>query len=187
MSVPSLRRCRGITLLDFLIALTVAGILFGVAIPGFRDAIVRTQATAARGALTTTLFDAQRDATVLGREIVICPATADQCAGGHDWSEGWLAFVDGDGDRRHGPGEAIVHREPPLPDTVRILGSVGRPRIVYQPNGGSAGANATFVLCDRRGPGAALTLILSNGAGLRTDRPSAAAAAACVATLPSGA
>ncbi|NOT89242.1 MAG: prepilin-type N-terminal cleavage/methylation domain-containing protein [Lysobacter sp.] len=180
--LSSHRRAHGFTLLDLLIALTILGILFGIAIPGLKNAVARVQAGSARSALTATLFDAQRHATVLGREVVICPGES-QCVGGADWSQGWLAFIDHNGDRMHGPGEQIVRQEPGLPAGVRLRGTVGRPRIVYQPNGGNAGANITFTLCDRRGPRDALALILSNGGRLRSTRAAPPAGAACAVGL----
>ena len=66
---------------------------------------------------------------------------------------------------------------------VRLHGTVGRPRIVYQPNGGNAGANITFTLCNRRGSRDALALILSNSGRLRSKRAALPAAAACAAGL----
>jgi type IV fimbrial biogenesis protein FimT len=173
------RRTSGFTLHDLLIALTILGILLGIAIPSLKNAVARVQSTSTRSAITATLFDAQRNATVVGREIVVCPAMAEQCIGGEDWSYGWIAFIDHDGDRLRSPGDQIVRREAELPAGVRLHGTNGRPRIVYQPNGGSAGTNITFTLCDRRGPKSAQALILSNAARLRHDRAKPAAAAAC--------
>lgn len=174
---------RGFTLLDLLIAMTIACILFGIAIPAYQNTVARIQAGSARSDLTTTLFDALRHATVLGQEIVVCPASAGQCIGGRDWSEGWIAFIDRDGDRLRGPGEQLIRRKSALPERIRLLGSAGRPRIVFQPNGGNGGSNITFILCDRRGPRDALALILSNGGRLRSDRPTPAAAASCAVGL----
>lgn len=177
------RHGGGFALLDLLIALTILGILFGIVIPSLKNAVARVQATSARSALTATLFDAQRNATVVGREIVVCPAAGEQCIGGQDWSRGWIVFIDHNSDRLHGPGEQIVRHEDELPAGVRLYGTAGRQRIVYQPNGGSAGTNITFTLCDRRGPKSAQALVLSNGARLRHDRAKPAAAAACAAGL----
>lgn len=173
------RRACGFTLLDLLIAMTIIGILFGIGIPSLKNAVARSQAVSARSAITTTLFDALRHATVLGREIVVCPASDAQCAGGKDWSHGWIAFIDSDGNRLRSPDEQIVRQQEKLPAGIRLHGTIGRPRIVYQPNGGNAGSNITFTLCDRRGPKHALALILSNGGRLRSDRAAPAAAAAC--------
>lgn len=172
-------RVGGFTLLDLVIAIAILGVLMGIVIPTLKDAVARTQAASARSAITTTLFDALRHATVLGREIVVCPASASQCAGGTDWSPGWIAFIDGDGNRLRSPDEQIVREQEKLPAGVRLHGTIGRPRIVYQPNGGNGGSNITFTLCDRRGPKHALALILSNGGRLRSARAEPAAAAAC--------
>jgi type IV fimbrial biogenesis protein FimT len=175
----SRRPACGFTLLELLIALTILGILLGIVIPGLKNAVARVQSTSVRSAITATLFDAQRNATVVGREIVVCPATETQCTGGQDWSRGWIAFIDHNSDGLRGPGEQIIRRETELPAGVRLHGTNGRPRIVYQPNGGSAGTNITFTLCDRRGAKSAQALVLSNGARLRHERAKPAPAAAC--------
>lgn len=178
-------RCRhaGFTLLELLIVLVVLGLLLGVAVPAWGRIVARVHAGTAREAITATLFDAQRNATVLGREVVICPASDGACDGGSDWSRGWIAFVDANGNRLQDGTEPVFDRNPALPRDVRLTGSAGRPRLVFQPYGGNAGSNITFTLCDRRGPDDALALILSNGGRLRADRPTPAAAAACAAGL----
>jgi type IV fimbrial biogenesis protein FimT len=181
---PAARRhADGFTLLDLIIAVTILGVLMGIVIPTLKDAVARTHAASTRSAITTTLFDALRHATVLGREIVVCPASASQCAGGTDWSPGWIAFIDTDGNRLHSPDEQIVRQQEKLPAGVRLHGTIGRQRIVYQPNGGNGGSNITFTLCDRRGPKHAQALILSNGGRLRSERAAPAAAAACASGL----
>lgn len=177
------RRHAGFTLLELLIALIVLGLLCGVAVPAWGRIVARVHAATAREAITATLFDAQRNATVLGREVVICPASGGSCDGGSDWSRGWIAFVDANGNRLQDGTEPVFDRNPALPRDVRLTGSAGRPRLVFQPYGGNAGSNITFTLCDRRGPDDALALILSNGGRLRADRPVPAAAAACAAGL----
>ncbi len=177
------QRAGGFTLLDFLIAIIILGILMGIVVPTLKDAVARIHAASARSAITTTLFDALRHATVLGREIVICPASGAQCAGGVDWSPGWIAFIDTDGNRLRSPGERIVRQQEALPAGIRLHGTPGRPRIVYQPNGGNGGSNITFTLCDRRGPKHAKALILSNGGRLRAGRAARARAAACAKGL----
>lgn len=181
---PAARRhADGFTLLDLIIAMTILGVLMGIVIPTLKDAVARTHAASTRSAITTTLFDALRHATVLGREIVVCPASASQCAGGIDWSPGWIAFIDADGNRLHSPDEQIVRQQEKLPAGVRLHGTIGRQRIVYQPNGGNGGSNITFTLCDRRGPKHAQALILSNGGRLRSERAAPGAAATCASGL----
>jgi type IV fimbrial biogenesis protein FimT len=64
---------------------------------------------------------------------------------------------------------------------VRLRSSAGRTRVTFQGNGGNAGSNLTFTLCDGRGPAKARALVLSNSGRLR-DAPADADAAA--ATCP---
>lgn len=177
------RTARGFTLIDMLIAVIILGLVLGIAIPGVTHAVARVRSVSARTALTAALFDAHRIATVRGRHVVVCAGTDTGCSGGTDWSDGWIVFIDDDRDRQLGPKEHVVQREPELPRGVGLHGTLGRSRVVYQPNGSNAGSNATFTLCDRRGPQDAERLILANGGRLRQDRAEAGPAVACVAGL----
>jgi multidrug efflux system membrane fusion protein len=60
---------------------------------------------------------------------------------------------------------------------VRLRSTTGRTRVVYQGNGGNAGSNLTFTLCDGRGPAQARSLVISNAGRVR-DAPAMAEAAA---------
>ena len=58
-----------------------------------------------------------------GSEVVLCPGDADGCRNSIDWSRGWIAYADIDGDRQRGAN--------PMRDRVRELGgtlSVDSPR-----------------------------------------------------------
>ncbi len=173
-------RSRGFTLLDAMLGMTIAVLIFGIAWPNYRDAVARVHAISARSAMTMTLFGAMRDSTVNGREVVVCPSADEaSCMNGTDWSKGWVAFIDLNGDRSRGGSEPLVGRQPALSGDVRLHSTQGRPQIVFQPNGSNAGSNVTFTLCDRRGPDEALRLVLANNGRLRALPASAGAAMAC--------
>ena len=63
--------------------------------------------------------------------------------------------------------ERVLRVEPALAGRVRLHSTVGRTRIVFQGNGGNVGSNATFTLCDGRGPARARALIMGNAGTLR--------------------
>lgn len=174
-------RPSGFTLIEAVIALAIGGALVAVAVPAWTGAIHAAHAGAARSALLESMTRAIGHAGIVGVEVVLCPGddTAG-CRASTDWSQGWIAYADLDGNRQRGPHETLLHAQPALPDRVHLRTTTGRTRLVFQPNGGNAGSNATFTLCDGRGPAQATTLVLANNGRLRAGTPTAAAAEACV-------
>jgi type IV fimbrial biogenesis protein FimT len=78
------------------------------------------------------------------------------------------------------PNETLLHAERALSGKVHLRTTAGRKRLVFQPNGGNAGSNVTFTLCDGRGAGKATSLVLANDGRLRAGKPTETAAQACV-------
>lgn len=177
------RRHRGFTLIEAVICLAIAAILLGVAVPALQDAIARSRASATRAELLATWTLAVGHAATTGTEVVLCPSAGTGCRNSFDWSEGWIAFADLDGNRRRAPGETLVDVADALHDSVRLRSTTGRRRLVVQPNGGNAGSNVTFTLCDSRGVGDAVALVLANNGRLRAAKPKSKAARGCVAAL----
>lgn len=104
----------GFTLVELCIALTIAGILVGVAMPAMTSFHARTAVAAQANGLMSALRLAKQEAMARGELVSVCaldPATADSAEpaclpSGRDWSAGWVVFIDrgqrgdiGDGDR----------------------------------------------------------------------------------------
>lgn len=177
------RNRLGFTLLEAVIVLLVASVLVAVAVPAVGGALARTRTSAARAMLLSTLSTAIGHAARTGTEVVLCPAAGSDCLDSMDWSGGWIAFADIDGNRRRAARETLVREAGPLHPSVRLHSTRGRKRLVVQPNGGNGGSNVTFTLCDSRGAEAAITLVLANNGRLRPGTPTRAAARGCVAAL----
>ncbi len=178
------RKQAGFTLLEVVMAMVAACVCMGVAIPAYQGAAAAVHAGAAKTDMGSTLLSAMTHATLTGVEVVVCASPdGGDCNGSIDWSSGWIAFADLDGNRSRGANETLLHRASALQAGVHLRSTVGRTHIVLQPQGGSAaGSNVTFTLCDRRGPAKASTLVLANNGRLRQDKASAASAQACLAS-----
>lgn len=164
----------GLTLIELLVVVAVAGMLFGVAVPALSSGLEAARASDARTDLLTSLMAASNHAAITGTRGVLCPSRDGlACDDTADWSFGWIAFLDTNANRDLEGGERVLRVEPALAGRVHLRSTVGRTRIVFQGNGGNAGSNATFTLCDGRGPGKARALIMSNTGGLR-DGPASA-------------
>ncbi len=174
-------RVRGFTLIEALVSLAVASVLVGTAVPAFSGATEAAHASSARSALLASLLQSISHAALTGSEVVLCPGDGGGCRDTPDWSGGWIAYADLDGDRVRDPGETLLHAEAALPGKVHLRTTTGRKRLVFQPNGGNAGSNATFTLCDGRGADKATTLVLANDGRLRAGKPTATASQACIA------
>ena len=177
------RRNAGFTLIEAVISLSVASILAGIALPAVHGVAEAGRSGAAKGTLVESWMVSTSHAANTGSEVVLCPGDAGGCRGGIDWSHGWIAFADLDGDRTRSPRETLLKRAEPLGGKVHLRSTAGRTRMVFQPNGSNAGSNITWTLCDGRGPEAAITIVVANNGRLRTGTPTAAAALACMAPM----
>ena len=177
-----MKNVHGFTLVQLMVTLGVIAVLFGIAVPAFSNGLEAARSIDARSNLLTSLTVASNKAAMSGTRAVLCPSPNGlRCVNSPDWSLGWIVFLDGNGDREVGPEDRVVAQMRALTGKVRLRSTVGRTRIVFQGNGGNAGSNVTFTLCDGRGAAKARALILNNQGRLHEAVASAAAiASTCI-------
>ena len=154
-----------------MLAIGLAGLLFGVAVPAIGNVLDASRMDTARLELVSDFSYAQSRAVGAGTPVVLCPSqNADSCTPGSRWEIGWIAFHDLDSDGVRDAGERVIVEHAALTQGLTVRSSAGRPRVVLQPNAGAGGTNATITLCDARGPARASRLIVSNQGGIRQRR-----------------
>ncbi len=164
-------RHAGLTLVELLVALTIAVIVTTIAVPSFRWMILDTRLSTSVNDLVHDLALARSNAVIRGRPVVLCPSTdGAHCLAAPEWHRGWIVFVDSNRDRNRGPGEPRLRVHGPLAHGISAISSRARRRIVYHPLGFSYGSNLTVTFCASRHPGAARALILSNAGRPRIAR-----------------
>jgi type IV fimbrial biogenesis protein FimT len=170
---------RGFTLVELVVTVAALGILLAVGVRTIAHGLEAARAADARARLLESLTLAAHRAGLTGAHAVVCPATVDgeACTGTVDWSGGWIVFLDRIEDGVRADDEHRLLHVPALAGHVRLRSTRGRTRVTFQGNGGNAGSNLTFTLCDGRGPAQARSLVLANSGRLR-DAPASAAAAA---------
>lgn len=161
----------GFTLIETMVACALAFILLGIAIPAANAGIEAARSADARSKLLQSLMQAANRAGITGTRAVLCPSTDGlDCDESFNWSNGWIVFMDRNGNREREPDETLINMVQALEGETRLHSTAGRTRIVFQGNAGNAGSNVSFTLCDGRGAGKAKSLIMSNTGNLR-DAP----------------
>lgn len=176
-------RAAGVTLIELLIVISIMAVLSAVALPSLASLRQAGASRSARSALSVAINQARITAAMRRQQVVVCPS-ADQeaCDRNLHWQHGWLVFIDANRNGEHDPAEEIVALNQAQSPGIAILGSAGRHRVRYQPDGTSDGSNLTLTVCDGRGASEARSLILNNSGRLRGGVPSPSqAAAACAA------
>lgn len=170
MSRPHTPPDRGFTLLESIIALSVAAVLLGVAVPAFRGLWLDSQRTVAVNAVVHGIFLARSTAVQRGGTVSICRSFDGQtCSNGTaNWQHGWMVFVNLDQD------------EPPVRDTSEPVllsqaawreGTITSNRRSYSFRSHyNRVINGTLVFCDRRGPAQARAIVINNAGRPRIAR-----------------
>ena len=88
---------RGFTLVEILVVVMLVAILSAAALPEFSSFMAKRRVNAIVNQLAASVKLARSAAQASGRNASICPVAPDgaSCAGGNDWSSGWLVYVVG--------------------------------------------------------------------------------------------
>lgn len=161
---------RGFTLFDTLISTVLLAILLGMGIPALQHFLIENRLTITANELIAHLRLARSEAIWRHQRVVVCPrqSTQDLCA--NDWAQGWMLFVDSNGNLTRDADELIVRHYGPLAANLSLQ-SGGRQQVVFQAHGRTPGSNATFTLCHLATP-SSRQVILSGSGRTRVEKQS---------------
>ncbi|NHZ44558.1 type-4 fimbrial pilin related signal peptide protein [Massilia sp. CCM 8693] len=103
-------RASAFSLVELMAVLLIAAIALAVAVPDMRAMIRLYQLNAAVNDLSGAIGMTRAQAMARGQRVVLAPLEP----GGADWSLGWVAFVDHDGDRRPGASDELISTHGPV-------------------------------------------------------------------------
>jgi type IV fimbrial biogenesis protein FimT len=159
-----------VTLIEAIVAMAVLAICAAMAIPSYAALVRRQRVDAAMYSLTTHMASARIAAVTRRSRTVVCPSDSHGgCRQDSDWSDGWLLFLDRDGNGRpDDPADVLRDERAPSDPAMRIFSN--RKQLRYLPDGRSTGGNLTVRLCyDQRLKG---KIVVSNAGRVRSERPS---------------
>lgn len=168
----------GVSLVELLVALAVAAVLAGIAVPSFAALMRDTRLTNAANDLLGAILYVRSEAIKRGRRVTICTSSGlSDCEPDVGWHAGWIVFEDGNGNGAREDGERLLLVGNGLDRGVVVTGNAPlRDYVSYLPSGatrmlGGALQMGAITLCDG---GAARQIVIS-----ASGRPRVVRAATC--------
>ncbi len=150
-----MKTSAGFTLLELMTVIVLAGIVLAIGAPGVQGFIQNNARASATNEMIAAIQQARSVAIKRNQLTSVCPinAAGDGCEAGAAWENGFLTYVDLDGDMVRDAGEEILSATNPLGGTFTLRSTFDA--FGYLANGRmitDAGASqAELVLCDDRG------------------------------------
>jgi type IV fimbrial biogenesis protein FimT len=156
------RAATGFTLLELMVTLAIAGVLFAVAIPAMGDFIRNSRITGAANDVMGALHYTRSEAVKRRASVTLCTSAnaldgngnanpAASCAASPDLT-GWIVFVDNAPFGTREAGDPLLLQHGPMNTLITARSSADPFRVTYQLNGFALDPNAArLVLCDERG------------------------------------
>lgn len=151
-----MRREKGFTLIELMIAVGLTGLLLSMAVPALDIFVANARQTGAINDFVSSIHKARSTAITTNARVTICPSAGGANCEAVGWNQGWIAFSDPNSDRSVNPGETIIDVSGEV-EGLAIQSAEFATFLMYRPNGrvmnaalnGSSGA---FSVCDKRGP-----------------------------------
>jgi type II secretion system protein H len=156
------RAQTGFTLLELMVVLAIAGVLFAVAVPAMGDFLRNGRITAAANDVMAGLHFTRSEAIKRRQPVTLCTSANTINADGSqndnptcaasDALTGWFAFVDLNQSGTREAGEAILMQREPMDARIAARSSADPFAVTYLVNGFALNPNQSqLVLCDERG------------------------------------
>lgn len=155
------RTQSGFTLYELLITMLIVGVVLSYGIPNMLQFNQNGRMTATANDLHAAFHLARSESSRAKTNITVCPsanATATTANCGGTWNQGFIVFVDEDGDlNRSGATETVLRSHGPIPASLTLAIAGDATYFSYsstglgRPNVGGNTAVSQVVMCDERG------------------------------------
>lgn len=146
----------GFTLYELLITVVVIALILAIGVPNLGEFSRNSRVTALANDLHGSFMLARSEAARAKESVTICasadPSAADAECDGTSFADGWIVFLDrdGDGERSTGGNETILKTFAAAHQTIHINSSGSK--FTFAPTGLGAEGNAFIaMICDDRG------------------------------------
>lgn len=155
----------GFTLLELLIAMVIAGIIAGFALPSMIDTVLTAQVSSASNTINGLIRFARSQAASQGSAYLIGAADAN------NWAKGVVIWTETDANNTYNSGTDTLIRRGDFPERITITETISGQKFIRFTGQGYALAAATLDVCDskRHGEqGRTISIIASGFSTMKT-------------------
>lgn len=139
----------GFSMIELMVTVAIVAVLAAVALPSFEGVLRSNRVATYTNQLVASLMLARSEATRNPNGAALCTSTnGTTCSGG--WNDGWIVWIDLDGDGTPDAGERVVRYtqgDPKLALTATAAPAAGGAlRVRFDARGRTVGAAQTYVI-----------------------------------------
>ena len=148
-----MKKNSGFTLLELMVTMAVVGIVFAIGIPSMNTFIQNDRLVTQINTLVGHLSYARSEAVKRSQQVAVCVSSnTTSCTGGNNWENGWIIYVDIDGDGSFTAGEEVLRAQQQLDGDNTLSAATIGTQVTYDYRGFvDAASVGSFSLCDDRG------------------------------------
>ncbi len=163
----------GFTVIELMVVLAVFSILSALAVPSFKNILKQQEVNGQINNLVAMVYLARSEAIKRNQVVTVCKSSDKQGCGGN-WTDGWLMFVDLDGDGDRSAGEYLIGSGEVAEEYELTWSGFGSQNYIrFLQNGLTLFHNGSFVLCPESGDvRLARAVFISKTARARTSKDS---------------
>jgi type IV fimbrial biogenesis protein FimT len=166
-----MKKEHGFTLLEIIVTLAIIALVMAFAIPGMGTFIKNERLTTQINALVGHLAYARSEAVLRTQQVAVCVSNdTTSCTGGNSWEDGWIVYVDVDGNGSFSGGEIILRAQPTLEGNNTLTPAIIGTQVIYDYRGYLGSPVGSLLLCDDRSGPYGKTLSISTTGRVRASR-----------------
>jgi type IV fimbrial biogenesis protein FimT len=162
-----MKKYSGFTLVELMVVLAIIAIVMAFGMPSFNEFVKNDRLSTQINLLVGHLAYARSEAVLRAQQVGLCASSnSTSCTG--SWSDGWLVYVDANGNSGYdADADTILRVHQGLPTGMSLNSTTIGSNFLYDRRGYAATGGGNASLCDDRGAAYAKMIFISNTGRVR--------------------